>query len=220
VVAEFAQDDVTHSASRGVELGKEDVRVRLRFERGQVVSGVVVDSRGQPLEGAMVSLQPTLRREFSHHGRLIRAVGSGQQTGPDGRFTFQSVSGEQLELFVSKPDYLLSCAEREGKGGRHGALAVKPGARELRVVLVREAVLRGQFVREDGSPIEAFVVNDWVEHDGEGRFSVPIRCTGMLELELTTADDVEEPGFRRVRRSVAVREEEDLDVGQIVLGGK
>jgi hypothetical protein len=218
VVAEFAQDDVTHSASRGVELGKEDVRVRLRFERGQGVSGVVVDSRGQPLEGARVSLRSTLRREFHHHGRLIRTVGSGQQTGPDGRFTFQSVSGEQLELFVSKPDYLLSCAK--GEGGRHVSLAVKPGERELRVVLVREAVLRGQLVREDGSPIEAFVVNEQVEHDGEGRFSVPIRCTGMLELELTTADDVEEPGFRRVRRSVAVREEVDLDVGPIVLEGK
>lgn len=218
VAAEFSQDDVTHSASRVVELGKEDVRVRLRFERGQVVSGVVVDSRGQPLEGAMVSLRSTLRREFYHHGRLIRSAGSGQQTGPDGRFTFQSVSGEQLELFVSKPDYLLSCAK--GEGGRHVSLAVKPGEQELRVVLVREAALHGQFVREDGSPIEAFAVNEQVEYDGEGRFSVPIRCTGTLELELIVADDVEVPGLRRVRRSVTVREEVDQDVGRIVLEGK
>ena len=117
-------------ASRVVELEKEDVRVRLRFERGQVLAGVVVDSRGQPLAGAMVALRSTLRREFYHHGRLIRSVGSGFETGPDGRFTFQSVSGEQLELFVSKPDYLLSCTEREG--GRHISLSVKPGERELR----------------------------------------------------------------------------------------
>lgn len=218
VVAEFAQDDVTHSASREVELDKADVRVQLRFERGRVLTGVVVDSRGQPVEGAMVALRSTLRREFYHHGRLIRSVGGGFQTGPDGRFTFQSVSGEQLELFVTKEDHVLSCAEREG--GRPVSLPVKPGERELRVVLVREAVLSGRFVREDGTPIEAFAVNERGWNDGDGRFTVPIRCTGTLELELIAADDVQVPGARRIRRSVAVREEVDLDVGPIVLGGK
>jgi hypothetical protein len=77
-----------------------------------------------------------------------------------------------------------------------------------------------QFVREDGSPIESFAVNEEGWLDREGHFSVPIRCTGTLELELIVADDVEEPGSRRVQRSVAVREEVDLEVGSIVLGGK
>ena len=81
-------------------------------------------------------------------------------------------------------------------------------------------MLSGQFVREDGSPIESFAVNDRGWHDGDGRFSVPIRCTGTLELELIAADDVQVPGSRRVRRSVAVREEVDLDVGPILLGGR
>lgn len=217
VVAEFAQEDVVHTASRMVELGKEEVHVRLRFEPGHVLSGVVVDSRGQPLEGARVALRSSLRRERYHHGRRVVSVGPGQETGPDGRFSFQSVAGEQLELFVWKMDYVLPCAQRED--GRT-SLTVKPEDRELRVVLVRTASAHGRFVEKDGTPVRAFVVNDEPWHDGQGHFSVPIRCTGTLQLELTAVDDGPVSGSRTVRHSVAVREEVDADVGTIVLDGR
>jgi len=217
VVAEFAQEDVVHTASRMVELGKEDVHVQLRFEPGHVLSGVVVDSRGQPLEGARVALRSALRRERYHHGRRIVSVGPGQVTGPDGRFSFQSVAGEQLELFVWKMDYVLPCAQRED--GRI-SLTVKPEDRELRVVLVRTASAHGRFVEKDGTPVTTFVVNDEPWHDPQGHFSVPIRCTGTLQLELTAADDGPVSGSRSVRHSVAVREEVDSDVGTIVLDGR
>ncbi|MFY0527653.1 MSCRAMM family protein [Archangium gephyra] len=217
VVAEFAQEDVVHTASRMVALGKEAVHVRLRFEPGHVLSGVVVDSRGQPLEGAMVALRTALRRERYHHGRRIVSVGPGLQTGPDGRFSFQSVAGEQLELFVWKMDYVLPCAQRED--GRI-SLTVKPEDRELRVVLVRTASAHGRFVEKDGTPVTAFVVNDEPWHDPQGHFSVPIRCTGPLQLELTAADDGPGSGPRSVRHSVTVREEVDSDVGTIVLDGR
>ncbi|HZI04390.1 MAG TPA: hypothetical protein VEZ71_10225, partial [Archangium sp.] len=137
--------------------------------------------------------------------------------GPDGRFSFQSVAGEQLELFVWKMDYVLPCAQRED--GRI-SLTVKPEDRELRVVLVRTASAHGRFVQKDGTPVRAFVVNDEPWHDGQGHFSVPIRCTGTLQLELTAADDGPVSGSRSVRHSVAVREEVDADVGTIVLDGK
>jgi protocatechuate 3,4-dioxygenase beta subunit len=217
LVAEFAQADVAHTASRMVELGKEGVHVQLRFEPGHVLSGVVVDSRGQPLEGAMVALRSGLRRERYHHGRRIVSVGPGQQTGPDGRFRFQSVAGEQLELFVWKMDYVLPCAQRED--GRT-SLTVKPEDRELRVVLVRTASAHGRFVQKDGTPVTTFVVNDEPWHDPQGHFSVPIRCTGPLQLELTAADDAPVAGSRSVRHSVTVREEVDSDVGTIVLDGR
>ncbi|WP_375768835.1 carboxypeptidase-like regulatory domain-containing protein [Archangium gephyra] len=217
VTAEFAQDDVTHTASRVVELDKEDVRVQLRFEQGHVLSGVVVDSRGQPLEGASVALRSSARRPFFHHGRRIHAVGSSQQTGPDGRFRFQSVSGELLELYVWKLDYVLPCAQQAD--GRI-ALAVKPGERELRVVLVRMAFAQGRFARKDGTPVTSFVVNGEGEYHPDGRFSVPIQCTGPLQLELIDVSDDHGRGSLRVRHSVAVREEVDVDVGTIFLDGK
>ncbi|REG14259.1 carboxypeptidase family protein, partial [Archangium gephyra] len=96
IAAEFAQDDVTHTAARVVEVGKGVTRVQLRFEPGQVLSGVVVDARGQPVEGARVELRSTLRAQVLYHGRPVRASRGSQMTGPDGRFSFQSVSGEQL----------------------------------------------------------------------------------------------------------------------------
>jgi protocatechuate 3,4-dioxygenase beta subunit len=217
LAAEFAQDDVAHTTSRVVELGKGETRVQLRFAPGQVLSGVVVDPRGQPIEDALVELRSTLRPEVFYHGIPLRTARSGHWTGPDGRFTYQSVSGEHLEVSVTKPDHGLACVEREG--GRLG-LPVKPGTRELRVVLVRDASVHGRFVQKDGSPITAFVVNGQGWRDEEGRFSVPIRCSGTLQLELRAADEGQVPGPRSVRHSVSVREEVDMDVGAIVLDGR
>ncbi|OJT19108.1 hypothetical protein BO221_37015 [Archangium sp. Cb G35] len=217
IVAEFAQDDVTHAAVRVVEVvGKGDTHVRLRFEPGQVVSGVVVDTRGQPVEGAQVQLRSALRTQFYHHGRPVRSWRGNQQTGPDGRFTFQSVSGEQLELVVAKEDYVLACAEQED--GRI-ALPVKAGERELRVVLLRAATATGRFVQKDGSPVTAFVLKDNLWREEDGHFTVPIRCNGTLQLEFIIPDEVQVPGPRRIRRSVSVREEVDTDLGVIVLDG-
>jgi hypothetical protein len=123
---------------------------------------------------------------------------------------------------VEKSEHVLACAEQED--GRI-ALPVKPGDRELRVVLLRNAFVHGRFLRDDGTPIPSFVVNTrkGFEHargfrNGEGRFSVPIRCTGPLQLELIASDEVDvHGGARRLRRSVSVREEVDLDLGALVL---
>ncbi|HEX5750545.1 MAG TPA: carboxypeptidase regulatory-like domain-containing protein [Archangium sp.] len=216
LAAEFAQDDVTHTTERVVEVGQGETRVRLRFEPGQVLSGVVVDTRGQPVEGARVELRSALRPQVFYHGRPIRMSRGSQQTGPDGRFSFQSVSGEQLELVVTKEDSVLACAEQED--GRI-ALPVKPGERERRVLLLRQATASGRFVQKDGSPVPSFVVSHQGWRDEDGHFSVPIRCTGTLQLEFTVGDDVDVPGFRRMRHSVSVREEVDTDLGTIVLDG-
>ncbi|MFY0572370.1 carboxypeptidase regulatory-like domain-containing protein [Archangium lansingense] len=206
VMAALIQDDVSHTVSRVVELGSEGARVQLRFEQGQVLSGVVVDTRGKPLEGAWVEVHSVLGGEPSRRP-------AGVQTGLDGRFTFQSVSGGQLELGVTRPGYGPSCAERED--GR-STLLVKPGDRELRAVLVRKAFVRGRLVQKDGSPITAFVLSGAGRHDEEGRFSMPIRCSGTLELEWRLPKDVKVPGSRRMQRSVAVQEEVDVDLGALV----
>ncbi|HYO55014.1 carboxypeptidase-like regulatory domain-containing protein [Archangium sp.] len=220
VTAEFQQEDVVHTASQGVELGGDGARVRLRFEPGRELSGVVVDARGQPVEGAQVEVRSALRTP----SRNRKGPGRGQRMGPDGRFTFQSVSGDPLELTVEKPERVLACAEQED--GRI-ALPVKPGDRELRVVLLRYAFVSGRFLRDDGTPIPAFAVKTregrqqargWF--DKEGHFSVPILCTGTIQLELIASDEVDvRGGSRRLRRSVSVREEVDLDVGALMLDG-
>jgi protocatechuate 3,4-dioxygenase beta subunit len=216
IAAEFAQDDVTHTTARVVQVGQGATRVQLRFEPGQVLSGVVVDTRGQPVEGARVELRSSLRPQVFYHGRPIRMSRGYLLTGPDGRFSFQSVSGEHLELAVTKQYHVLACAEQED--GRI-ALPVKPGQRELRLILLREASATGRFIQKDGVPVPSFVVNHQGWRDEDGQFSVPIRCTGTLQLEFTVADEHQETSPRRMRRSVSVREEVDSDLGTIVLDG-
>ncbi|OJH39478.1 carboxypeptidase-like regulatory domain-containing protein [Cystobacter ferrugineus] len=191
------------------------------FVGGEELFRVVVDARGQPVEGVRVEVRSALSR-----GRVPWLLGGGwvQQTGPDGRFSLQSVSGAQLELRVEKPEYVLACSEREG--GRI-ALPVKPGDREVRAVLVREAFVHWQILHWDGTPVPSFPVstreglgNAREFSNEEGLFSVPILCTGTLQLELRVAEGVDvRGGSRRLRRLMSVREEVDVHLGALVLDG-
>ncbi|REG14318.1 hypothetical protein ATI61_12737, partial [Archangium gephyra] len=119
-------------------------------------------------------------------------------------------------LAVMKEDSVLACAQQEDG---HIALPVKPGERELRAVLLREATASGRLVWKDGSPVASFVVNEQGWEGEDGHFSMPIRCPGTLQLEFILGDEVETPGARRFRRTVSVREEVDTDLGVIVLDG-
>ncbi|MCY1082506.1 carboxypeptidase-like regulatory domain-containing protein [Archangium lansingense] len=208
LAAEFFMRGIAETVIQRVEVDKRGAEVQVRLgEGGRALSGVVVDARGQPLEGVNVEVLSTL------HASLLRCgmPAGGMKTGPDGRFQFQRVSGESLVLKVRKDLYALSCSEDE----KQELFPLTPEAREVRVVLVKRAFVYGRLVQEDGAPVNSYTLNGSQRAQSEGRFSWLIRCTGPLTLELSAPEVV--PGSVPVRRSVVVQEEVKMDLGTIVI---
>ncbi|PTL83864.1 carboxypeptidase-like regulatory domain-containing protein [Vitiosangium sp. GDMCC 1.1324] len=207
VLAELQKATVTHIASQEVEVGEAGAQVRLRFEAGQPLTVVVVDRRGQPLEDTSVSVESSLRK-WSDHSY------SGERTGPDGRVTFQRVSGDALEVHVSKADFWRLA--NPTSAARPGAVRLNPGDSEVRAILVRQAFVSGRFVGRDGEPITAFTVNGEAQEDEQGGFALPIERTGILSIDLAPLPAV--PGTAPVHLSVSVQEEVDLALGTLSVG--
>jgi hypothetical protein len=202
VVAERNLEDFVHVTSRLIDVGKGVTRVRLRFERGQGVSGVVVDRQGRPIPGIQVSVKTV------HAHPPLDWRRRGVFTDSEGRFSFKEVSGEDLALNVASSKYELDRPSEQ-------PVLVKPGATEMRLVLKRKAFIKGLLVDAKGAPITNFVVSGEGEWDSEGWFSWPIEHTGPVRLELSA------PHLTSARRTLSVQVQEDevdLEVGTITLG--
>ncbi|KFA87029.1 hypothetical protein Q664_50615 [Archangium violaceum Cb vi76] len=209
VSAELEDHSFAHATARVVEVGPEGARVRLRFEAGHSLSGIVVDLQGRPVPGAVVGFQSEHRSIMhSRYEPEVRAT-----TGPDGRFTFASVSGDSSVLSVESEDFLLAEPLREDMPER---IRLEPSAREVRVVLARKAMLRARLVRADGSTVTSFTVNGEEMYDEQGLLEWPIVRTGSLNLEISIDEDEDERSAT-VKRTVFVRQEVDQDLGVITL---
>lgn len=128
LAAELARDDFIRTASQWVDLGETPAQVRVRFAGGQGLSGIAVDSRGEPIEGVHIRLESLLDVQQEGCGSPPRGV----STGPDGRFVFGQLVGEQFVLSAWKASYALSPSL-----GESGRLEVTPGMKDLRLVLNR-----------------------------------------------------------------------------------
>jgi hypothetical protein len=203
LVAELSEAELVRATSQRVELGaRGEVRVRLAFEPSRSLSGVVVDRRGAPLEDAAVLLTAAPRNANpGGDGGKRRSV----STGPDGRFTFQQVSGEQFDLYVWMTGYVLNPRSVSGP------VRIQRDVQDLRIVMIQETFIEGRVVHADGSPVTRFQVSGKEFVDGEGRFFLRNPGPGVRELEVSA------PGLVTVRRTVSLQEEEDLELGLIVL---
>ncbi|OJT20057.1 hypothetical protein BO221_33250 [Archangium sp. Cb G35] len=207
VSAELEDNSFAHATARVVEVGPEGAQVRLRFDAGHALSGIVVDLQGRPVPGAIVGFQSEHRsRRHSRREPEVHAT-----TGPDGRFTFDSVSGDPAVLSVETEDFLLAEPLRED---RPEWMRLAPSAREVRIVLARKAKLRARLVRADGSAVTDFTVNGEEMYDEQGLLEWPIVRTGSLALEISI-DEGERSAA--VKRTVFVRQEEEQDLGVITL---
>ncbi|MFE8599949.1 carboxypeptidase regulatory-like domain-containing protein [Archangium violaceum] len=207
VSAELEDNSFAHATARAVEVGPEGAQVRLRFEAGHSLSGIVVDLQGRPVPEAVVGFQSEHRS--GRHFRQEPEVHA--TTGPDGRFTFASVSGDPVVLSVETEDFLLAEPSREDMPGW---MRLEPSAREVRVVLARKAMLRARLVRADGSTVTGFTVNGEEMYDEQGLLEWPIVRTGSLSLEISIDEDERSAA---VKRTVFVRQEVDQDLGVITL---
>ena len=211
VSAELQDAFFALAATRAVEVGPGGARVRLAFEAGHALSGVVVDTQGKPLKDVLVHFHSELRSPAHTWGEPRVET----RTGPDGRFTFASVSGNAVALSVHLEGHLLS--EVPLREDDRQLMRLDPSAREVRIVLARRATLSARLVHPEGSPVTAFMVNGEPQWDDEGRLEWPIARDGSITLRVSAGTGDEDARPVALTRTVFVRQEVDQDLGVLTL---
>jgi len=168
----------------------------LTLEVGGVIAGVVVAPSGQPIAEALVQVvpetqgDPRARREWGLRG-FPRDIADGA-----GRFSLGGLPPGAYRLRAARPGAVEDALE-VGAG-----LAVEPGAREVRVVVPEDGVVRGRVAYKDGSTPGLFAVGfgtanpaPFASPDGAFRLRVPggkqaISVTGpsFLPRQLAAVD--------------------------------
>lgn len=220
-------------AEQKVELRERERRqVRLKFEEGPKLEGVVVDGKGQPVEDAVVLVVPEVvmsswRSQVRNDSPLahqywqrLRAEWEGKEgnpvvTGPDGRFVVQHLLPESYRLTAVKSGYVLDTealgSQVTGEGRDKGVVA-KAGARTpVRLVLAYQGLLRGRVVRQGGEPVTLFTLNNRTLRSEDGTFAVPVAKTGPLEFAFGAE------GLATAVRQARMETGKDLDLGDVVL---
>ncbi len=201
--------------------------LHLRFPPGASLSGVVVDTAGQPVAEAEVrAALPSLveglweNRELRPHAsRLYREWRSGTPrpclTGPDGRFTLTHLTPGAWVVTALKDGLALD--ERATPGplrsidSRPGVLA-ETGAAQMRLVLALQPFIRGRVRRTNGAPVTRFELEGQLHEDAQGAFRIPIH-RGEEKVLVFSA-----PGLASTVRRLQVREGVGVELGEVVLG--
>jgi protocatechuate 3,4-dioxygenase beta subunit len=199
------------TAVRTVEVrGPEAVHVQLQLTEGLEVSGVVVDTQGQPIPGASVVGVYDLKLEES-----AEPYDSALEHGPalaksdkEGRFTLRHLEPGTWKVSARHEHYapVHRGPERDERTPR-----VQAGATDVRLELQRMELVRGRVAREDGSPVTRFEVNGRTQLDTEGAFTLPVYKPGQARLFFSAR------GLASTSRTVRVAEGETLDVGTVVM---
>jgi protocatechuate 3,4-dioxygenase beta subunit len=228
VVASTPVDQPARTVMRELEFqGSERRRVRLQFEEGQRLSGVVVDAAGQPVAGAEVRATPAAMvgsREYEEadlapiaerlESEWFSGLDSPRLTGPDGRFSVPHLRPGTWLVTALKAGYSFDGAVTGRKVRSVGPLSgvlVEAGVSEVRLVLARVGHVHGRLVRADGSPITRFQLNERLQEDERGAFRWPISSTGEAVLAFAA------PGLAGTVRKVPVRESVDVELGEVVM---
>ena len=217
VLASRETDGLTRRAWRVVELAVGATpEVELRMEPERTLSGIVVDTAGQPLAEAYVRVRPpqedgpVWKREgrHAHHGPPL-----GTPTGPDGRFTLRGLTEATYDLSLFKDGYTLDHQRSSGgEFAREDLLRVVAGVAEVRMVLERDPHIVGRVVGPEGEPVARFNVNRLAMKDPKGAFAVPLYNLGPRDLVLEA-----EGLATRVLRVEPRPGGADLDVGVVRL---
>ncbi|GAB4150762.1 MAG: hypothetical protein Fur0037_19360 [Planctomycetota bacterium] len=124
----------------------EDLQLQLGV--GAIVRGVVVDDLDRPVEGARVVVRPFERPNDPEFLKLLLKIRHVETTtGQDGRFEARGLSGERLFVQAGKSGY--TTAVRMG---------LRLDGKDIRVQLMRGAVIRGRVELADGEPAKRFRV--------------------------------------------------------------
>jgi hypothetical protein len=193
---------------KGVQVieGQRSV-VDIQLEEGGSVGGRVVDGAGAPVQGAEIEA-----RDYGAGAKLIRSSTDG-----DGHFVVEGIiAADAIELSVSHEEY-----------GSWSRESVPIGTRDMEIVLKGLAMLRGEVVTSEGTPVDSFTVQPQPAGDASGgkrqlkpqTFNPP---DGVFEYRGVPGGVytlyVRSPQFAAATvAAVRVPDGQSVDVGRIVL---
>lgn len=229
VVAAMPESNPLRTVRQLVELRDSERRkVRLQFEEGLRLSGVVVDPAGKPVAEAEVRVAPAFlmdSRKYEdpdlepYSEQLDAAWSSSKEqtnrTGPDGRFTVYHLRPGPYLVTALKDGYAFDSRATGGTRRTIGPISgvmVSAGTSDVRLVLESLGYVRGRVVGPDGTPIPLFQLNGLIQEDARGEFRWPIHGNGELVLAFAAR------GLAGTVRKVQGREGKDVELGDVVLG--
>lgn len=183
--------------------------LRLVLDQTGTISGVVVDSAGQPVPEASVTAVPDFLADDRRGDDLILASSTAATTDGGGRFVLRGLEDGSYRLSASRAGH----GERQAWGG--DATPVRTGATDVRLVLPTPGGVRGTIVLAGGGAPELAVVAAGWEHrvtTKDGDFELTGMNPGPYDLRVTGAD------FAEVGRGdVIVKAGAIVDVGKITV---
>jgi protocatechuate 3,4-dioxygenase beta subunit len=146
----------SETESANLEATPEKRDFTLKLDVDGVVAGVVVDSEGEPVEGAQVLLWPDFRRGDGGSGRDFRLRGQSEElTDAGGRFEFRGLQDMPYQVRANPP----GVAGGRGRAFMREGTPAQVGDTELRIVLEKDGTIRGKVAFQDGEVPEAFTVS-------------------------------------------------------------
>ncbi|MGE3164300.1 MAG: carboxypeptidase regulatory-like domain-containing protein [Planctomycetota bacterium] len=194
---------VTHAGHRpgsakGLRVAADaESEVWVTLEVGAVLGGVVLSPTGEPVADADVTVATDLRRPWR--------VDLRAKTGGDGRFRFDTLTGQRVRLEFRHDDWAPHSEE------------VAPGEEDLAVVLGEGREVVGQIVDEGGESIDGASV--WLNRRGERTRHAKTDAAGRFRFAGLGPEPYElsarATGYLEYREALDAAVE---DLGQVALG--
>ncbi|MBP9204628.1 MAG: carboxypeptidase regulatory-like domain-containing protein [Kofleriaceae bacterium] len=153
-----SSDTVEVDASAG-----DPAPLTIRLDVTGIIAGVVVDPRGDPVEGVQVSAGPNFRAMGRNAGRRGGGQDLGQQFRLRGFPQDLTDSGGRFRLTgLAKGSYMVranrATSAARGRGWAGEGTEAEAGTTDLKLVLQVEGGVRGKVVLADGTVPDLFVV--------------------------------------------------------------
>ncbi|MCE9668596.1 carboxypeptidase regulatory-like domain-containing protein [Myxococcus stipitatus] len=216
LVAVF-REGTHHRAALPVEVrGTETVTVTMKLEVGLSVSGVVVDESNRPIPSARISARsdPKLSDHLKKPGRAPLYSTVEVVSDEQGRFAVKHLLPGPCTLTVKAVGYTLYgplSSPQSKDHGRYTTSIVAAGSQDVRLVVRYNGGVRGRLIREDGTPITRFDINQREFRELDGTFLFDVDEPGPRWLSFFA------PGLSEVLKEVTVPAGEQVDLGDVVL---
>lgn len=211
----IAVHDNASSEIQAAALGQDpyEVEMNITLDIDGVVAGIVVDTTGEPLPGAQITLFPDFRKGARRSGSEWRLRGMS---------TALADSGGRFEIGGLKPDedYRVratpATSTSRDRAWLTDGVEARTGDTDVKVVLPADGGIKGKVAFANGEPPDLFTVSvGWRRGTPFSTKDGSFELTELPPQEFTAT--IQGPGFDQRRIKVEVEEGKTADLGTITV---